>query len=49
MTKRVQIQNSLLISLAVLEKSITSQQARDRIAERRQMAHQTLRAIESQF
>ncbi len=40
-----QILTSLLISLAVLEESITSQQARDRIAETRQMAHQTLRAI----
>ena len=40
-----QILTSLLISLAVLEESITSQQARDRIAETRQLAHQTLRAI----
>jgi len=40
-----QILTSLLISLAILEESITSQQARDRIAETRQLAHQTLRAI----
>ncbi len=38
-----QVLTSLLISLAVLEESITSQEARDRIAE----AHQTLRAIRS--
>jgi two-component system sensor histidine kinase UhpB len=40
-----QIMTSLLVSLAILEESITSQQARDRIAETRQLAHQTLRAI----
>jgi two-component system sensor histidine kinase UhpB len=40
-----QVLTSLLISLAILEESITSQQARDRIAETRQLAHQTLRAI----
>jgi two-component system sensor histidine kinase UhpB len=40
-----QIMTSLLISLAILEESITSQQARDRIAETRQLAHQTLHAI----
>jgi two-component system sensor histidine kinase UhpB len=40
-----QILTSLLISLAVLDESITSQQARDRIAETRQLAHQTLRAV----
>ena len=40
-----QILTSLLISLAILDESITSQQARDRIAETRQLAHQTLHAI----
>jgi two-component system, NarL family, sensor histidine kinase UhpB len=40
-----QVLTSLLISLAVLEESITSQEARDRIAETRRLAHQTLRAI----
>lgn len=42
-----QVLTSLLISLAVLEGSITSPEARDRIAETRQLAHQTLRAIRS--
>lgn len=40
-----QVLTSLLISLAILEESVTSQQAQDRIAETRQLAHQTLRAI----
>ncbi|GAC1359461.1 MAG: hypothetical protein NVS2B12_04190 [Ktedonobacteraceae bacterium] len=42
-----QVLTSLLISLAVLEESITSSVARERIAETRQLAHQTLRAIRS--
>src|SRR5439155_6290368 len=37
--------SSLLISLAILEESITTQEARDRIADTRKLAHQTLRAI----
>lgn len=40
-----QVLTSLLISLAVLEESITSEEARKRIAETRLLAHQTLRAI----
>ncbi|HTI14579.1 MAG TPA: HAMP domain-containing sensor histidine kinase [Dictyobacter sp.] len=40
-----QVLTSLLISLAILEESITSQEARKRIADTRQLAHQTLRAI----
>ncbi len=40
-----QVLTSLLISLAVLEESITSAEARDRITETRKLAHQTLRAI----
>jgi two-component system sensor histidine kinase UhpB len=40
-----QVLTSLLISLAILEESITTQEARDRIAETRKLAHQTLRAI----
>lgn len=40
-----QVLTSLLISLAVLEESITTQEARDRIVETRRLAHQTLRAI----
>jgi two-component system, NarL family, sensor histidine kinase UhpB len=40
-----QVLTSLLISLAVLEESITSPEARDRIAETRRLAHQTLRAV----
>ncbi|TMC22362.1 MAG: sensor histidine kinase [Chloroflexi bacterium] len=40
-----QVLTSLLISLAVLEESITTQQARDSLAETRMLAHRTLRAI----
>jgi len=40
-----QVLTSLLISLAVLEESAATQEARDRIAETRLLAHQTLRAI----
>lgn len=40
-----QVLTSLLISLAVVEESITSKEARDRIAETRVLAHQTLRAV----
>lgn len=40
-----QVLTSLLISLAVLEKSLTTQEAQDRIADTRRLAHQTLRAI----
>src|SRR2546428_2386095 len=40
-----QVLTSLLISLAVLEKSLTTQEARDRIADTRSLAHRTLRAI----
>lgn len=40
-----QVLTSLLISLAVVEKAVTTQEARDRIAETRRLAHQTLRAI----
>ena len=40
-----QVLTSLLISLAVLEESITSPEARNRISETRLLAHQTLRAI----
>src|SRR6266480_3983777 len=40
-----QVLTSLLISLAILEGSITTQEARDRIADTRKLAHQTLRAI----
>src|SRR5713101_7389995 len=40
-----QVLTSLLISLAVLEESITTSEARDRIADTRTLAHQTLRAI----
>jgi two-component system sensor histidine kinase UhpB len=42
-----QVLTSLLISLALLEESITSPEARERISETRQLAHQTLRAIRS--
>src|SRR5579884_56977 len=42
-----QVLTSLLISLAVLEESVTSKEAHDRIAETRRLAHQTLRAIRS--
>src|SRR5437868_2946343 len=40
-----QVLTSLLISMAILEESITTQEARDRIADTRRLAHQTLRAI----
>jgi len=40
-----QVLTSLLISLAVLEESIATHEARDRIADTRTLAHQTLRAI----
>ncbi|WP_052888328.1 sensor histidine kinase [Thermogemmatispora carboxidivorans] len=40
-----QMLTSLLISLAILEKSVTSPEARERIADTRNLAHQTLRAI----
>ncbi len=40
-----QVLTSLLISMAILEESITTQEARDRIADTRKLAHQTLRAI----
>lgn len=40
-----QVLTSLLISLAVLEESITTSEARYRIADTRTLAHQTLRAI----
>jgi len=40
-----QVLTSLLISLAVLEESITAPEARNRIADTRRLAHQTLRAI----
>jgi two-component system sensor histidine kinase UhpB len=40
-----QVLTSLLISLAILEESVTTQAARDRIADTRKLAHQTLRAI----
>src|SRR5258708_7144135 len=42
-----QVLTSLLISLAILEESITTHEARDRIADTRKLAHQTLRAIRS--
>ncbi|HLH63013.1 MAG TPA: sensor histidine kinase [Ktedonobacteraceae bacterium] len=42
-----QVLTSLLISLAVLEESIGPSEARERIAETRALAHQTLRAIRS--
>ncbi|HVB75402.1 MAG TPA: sensor histidine kinase [Ktedonobacteraceae bacterium] len=40
-----QVLTSLLISLAVLEESFQSQEARERIADTRALAHSTLRAI----
>ena len=40
-----QVLTSLLISLAILEESVTTPEARDRIADTRALAHQTLRAI----
>lgn len=42
-----QVLTSLLISLAVLEESLTAPEARERIADTRRLAHQTLRAIRS--
>jgi two-component system, NarL family, sensor histidine kinase UhpB len=42
-----QVLTSLLISLAILEESIQTEQARKRIADTRALAHQTLRAIRS--
>jgi two-component system sensor histidine kinase UhpB len=42
-----QVLTSLLISLAVVEESVTTKEAHDRIAETRMLAHQTLRAIRS--
>src|SRR6266853_232557 len=42
-----QVLTSLMISLAVLEESIESQEARERIADTRALAHSTLRAIRS--
>jgi two-component system sensor histidine kinase UhpB len=40
-----QVLTSLLISLAVVEASVTTSEAHERIAETRTLAHQTLRAI----
>lgn len=40
-----QVLTSLLISLAVLEESVTAPEARERITDTRKLAHQTLRAI----
>jgi two-component system sensor histidine kinase UhpB len=40
-----QVLTSLLISLAVLEESTTTQEGRERITETRRLAHQTLRAV----
>lgn len=40
-----QMLTSLLISLAVLEESVTTLETRERIADTRRLAHQTLRAI----
>ncbi len=40
-----QVLTSLLISLAILEESITTPEARSRISDTRKLAHQTLRAI----
>jgi two-component system, NarL family, sensor histidine kinase UhpB len=42
-----QVLTSLLISLAVLEESIQTEEARKRISDTRVLAHQTLRAIRS--
>ncbi|HLI06548.1 MAG TPA: sensor histidine kinase [Ktedonobacteraceae bacterium] len=42
-----QVLTSLLISLAVLEESLTAPETRERIADTRRLAHQTLRAIRS--
>jgi two-component system, NarL family, sensor histidine kinase UhpB len=40
-----QVLTSLLISLALLEESVTSEEARRRVADTRALAHQTLRAV----
>src|SRR5579859_266161 len=40
-----QVLTSLLISLALLEETVTTSEARQRIAETRALAHQTLRAV----
>jgi two-component system sensor histidine kinase UhpB len=40
-----QVLTSLLISLAVLEETVTTPEARQRIADTRTLAHQTLRAV----
>jgi two-component system sensor histidine kinase UhpB len=40
-----QVLTSLLISLALLEESVTSEEARKRVADTRSLAHQTLRAV----
>ncbi|MDQ6662004.1 MAG: sensor histidine kinase [Chloroflexota bacterium] len=42
-----QVLTSLLISLAILEESVTTQEAHERISDTRKLAHQTLRAIRS--
>ncbi len=42
-----QVLTSLLISLAILEESIQTEEARKRISDTRALAHQTLRAIRS--
>ncbi|MGH2509182.1 MAG: sensor histidine kinase, partial [Ktedonobacteraceae bacterium] len=42
-----QVLTSLLISLAILEESISTDEARKRIADTRALAHETLRAIRS--
>jgi two-component system sensor histidine kinase UhpB len=42
-----QVLTSLLISLAILEESISTEEARKRIADTRTLAHSTLRAIRS--
>ena len=42
-----QVLTSLLISLAILEESIQTEEARKRISDTRTLAHQTLRAIRS--
>jgi two-component system sensor histidine kinase UhpB len=42
-----QVLTSLLISLAILEESVQTEEARQRISDTRSLAHQTLRAIRS--
>lgn len=42
-----QVLTSLLISLAILEESVESEEARQRIADTRALTHQTLRAVRS--